>query len=83
MNINDPKVRWAQEVADLTGLDQAIYNKMYRIADKVLTDNFEKRKILTKALYYKVCDVESEFFDRLKYLGREQNHCFFTINKTT
>lgn len=63
--------------------NQATYNKMYRIADKVLTDNFEKRKILTKALYYKVCEVESEFFDRLKYLGREQNHCFFTVNKTT
>ena len=63
--------------------NQATYNKMYRIADKVLTDNFEKRKILTKALYYKVCNVESEFFDGLKYLGREDSHCFFTINKTT
>ena len=63
--------------------NQTTYNKMYRIADKVLTDNFEKRKILTKALYYKVCDVESEFFERLKYLGREDNHCFFTVNKTT
>lgn len=63
--------------------NQTTYNKMYRIADKVLTDNFEKRKILTKAQYYKVCDVESEFFDTLKYLGREGAHCFFTINKTT
>ena len=63
--------------------NQATYNKMYRIADKVLTDNFEKRKILTKAQYYKVCDVESEFFDTLKYLGREGAHCFFTVNKTT
>ena len=63
--------------------NQATYNKMYRIADKVLTDNFEKRKILTKALYYKLCDVKSEFFDTLKYLGKEGRHCFFTINKTT
>ena len=63
--------------------NQATYNKMYSIADKVLTDNFEKRKILTKATYYKRCDVESEFFDRLKYLGREDRHCFFTVNKTT
>lgn len=63
--------------------NQVTYNKMYRIADEVLTDNFEKRKIPTKAQYYKVCDVESEFFDRLKYLGREDNHCFFTVNKTT
>ena len=57
--------------------NQATYNKMYRIADKVLTDNFEKRKILTKALYYKVCDVESEFFDRLVMIERENRHCFF------
>lgn len=29
MNINDPKVRWAQEVADITGLDQAIIKNMF------------------------------------------------------
>lgn len=62
---------------------KASYRKMYIIADKVLTDNFEGRKILTKAQYYKRCDVDSEFFDKLKYLGREGSHCFFTVGKTT
>lgn len=59
------------------------YQKLYNIANKVLTDNFEGRRILTKAQYYKRCDVKSEFFDKLKYLGREQEHCFFTVNETT
>jgi hypothetical protein len=29
MNINDRKVRWAQQVADLSGLDQAIIKNMF------------------------------------------------------
>lgn len=51
----------------------------YRKSETIATNAMNgKYKGITKALYFKRCSVISRFFDRLKYLGREQNHCFFT-----
>lgn len=50
------------------------YEKSEIIADKALKGEYSK---VTKALYFKRCTIVSRFFDKLKYLGREGNHCFF------
>lgn len=36
-----------------------------------------KYKGITKATYFKRCDFKSNFFNKLKYLGRIGNHCFY------
>lgn len=36
-----------------------------------------KYKGYTKALWFKKCSTESKFFDKLKFLGRHQGHCFY------
>lgn len=51
------------------------YKRLTHIAYNAILGKY---KGITRAKYFKVCSVKSEFFDKLKYLGREQNHCFFT-----
>lgn len=55
--------------------DLTQYRKSETIATNAINGKYEG---ITKALYFKRCSVISRFFDKLKYLGREQNHCFFT-----
>ena len=50
------------------------YEKAKIIADKALKGEYSK---VTRALYFKKCTIVSRFFDKLRYLGREGNHCFF------
>jgi spore germination cell wall hydrolase CwlJ-like protein len=49
--------------------------KAQRIASNAIDGKYAG---LTKALYFKRCNIVSEFFNKLRYLGRENSHCFYT-----
>ncbi len=50
------------------------FEKAKKIATRAMNGEF---KHLTKSLYFKKCSIVSRFFGKLKYLGREGNHCFY------
>jgi len=50
------------------------YKKSETIATNAINGKY---KGVTKALYFKRCSAINRFFDKLKYLGKEGNHCFF------
>jgi spore germination cell wall hydrolase CwlJ-like protein len=51
--------------------------KIYQ-ARKVAREALEgKLEGLTKSLYFKSCKVDNAFFDKLKYMGRSKNLCFY------
>lgn len=54
--------------------DLTQYRKSETIATNAINGKYTG---ITRALYFKRCSVISRFFDKLKYLGKEGNHCFF------
>lgn len=50
------------------------YKRLTGIAYNAILGRY---KGVTTSTYFKVCRVESGFFNKLKYKGREANHCFY------
>ncbi len=51
------------------------YKKAKDIAQRAINGEY---KNLSSALYFKKCNVVSGFFNKLRYLGREKAHCYYT-----
>ena len=50
------------------------FKRLTGIAYKAILGEYED---YTESKYFKRCDIKSRFFNKLTYLGKEGNHCFF------
>lgn len=50
------------------------YKRLTQIAYNAILGKYSQ---MTKTTYFKRCDFKSKFFDKLKYKGKEGNHCFY------
>ena len=55
--------------------DKKAWKQAKDIARKAMTGDY---KHLTNSLYFKVCEHESSFFDKLKFKHKWKRHCFYT-----
>ena len=50
------------------------YKRLTHIAYNAILGKYQG---ITTSTFFKRCDVKSKFFDKLRYKGREGNHCFY------
>jgi spore germination cell wall hydrolase CwlJ-like protein len=56
--------------------------KSWALAKKIATRAMKgDYKNLTNSLYFKVCSVDSSFFDKLRFKHRYKRHCFYTYEE--
>jgi len=56
------------------------YEKVVRIATLALEGKY---RLSENTLFYKRCDVDSEFFDKLEFNIREKDHCFYKLDSNS
>lgn len=59
--------------------DRPKQGKSWELAKKIATRAMNgDYKNLTNSLYFKVCDYESSFFEKLRFSHKYKRHCFYT-----
>ena len=70
---------WCAEDREVVN-DIKQYKRLTQIAYNAILGKY---KGTTRATYFKRCDFDSKFFNKLKYLGKIGAHCFYEEHKTS